>query len=326
MTIPEILLVTKVGNLDRLKQLHADGQSMEEEYPEWGGAPLHYAAAYGRDEVVWWLCVDVGVNINMPNKQGDTPLHCACRNGHTQVVNVLLVFGARIDLQNSFGFTPQQEAEREGHPKVAKLLNRDDYDIQGGQPPPPPQPPPQPAAPANQKWLVTLNGDMALRWLKMKGYISRDPATDDYRKVAAWSTRMSPPDAPLKGYVVRAAYKDEKREVDPDPFILVLINQQEWDQLMADPATGSDELQTSEISSEVVKLLESAQDQAAQQEYLANLPVNRLKDLRQTVEKAIRLLENTKSSEWTGEKQEQLKAFRDSLNRVRFELLHRGPR
>jgi ankyrin repeat protein len=47
-----------------------------------------------------------GVNVNCKNSFGNTALHCAAANNHTDVVMLLLESGGDIDAQNDSGNTP----------------------------------------------------------------------------------------------------------------------------------------------------------------------------------------------------------------------------
>ena len=53
-----------------------------------GYTPLHDAAREGHNDVVK-LLLDRGAEPNMANQHGDTPLSCALQNGHMDVVNIL---------------------------------------------------------------------------------------------------------------------------------------------------------------------------------------------------------------------------------------------
>jgi ankyrin repeat protein len=52
--------------------------------------------------------IDAGVDISCKDKQGVTPLHEACSNGHVDIANKLIESGADIHVQNNDGEIPCQ--------------------------------------------------------------------------------------------------------------------------------------------------------------------------------------------------------------------------
>ena len=51
--------------------------------------PLHLACAYDQIKVVKYLLSECGVDVNDVDKEGWTPLHSACVEGHTEIVELL---------------------------------------------------------------------------------------------------------------------------------------------------------------------------------------------------------------------------------------------
>jgi cytohesin len=71
-----------------------------------GETPLHYAAWEGRLKVVK-LLLEHGADPNVQDKDGETPLHLAAWDGHLDVVELLLEHGANPNIQeNKYGKTP----------------------------------------------------------------------------------------------------------------------------------------------------------------------------------------------------------------------------
>lgn len=50
--------------------------------------------------------IQSGAELNMQNDEGDTALHIACRNGHTDIAERLVKLGADLILFNNAGLTP----------------------------------------------------------------------------------------------------------------------------------------------------------------------------------------------------------------------------
>lgn len=72
--------------------------------------------------------LDEGVDVNTQDVYGAelkaSPLHVASGNGHKEVVELLLRWGAKVDIQNDFGDTPLIAATRGGHKEIIELLLR----------------------------------------------------------------------------------------------------------------------------------------------------------------------------------------------------------
>ena len=49
---------------------------------------------------------DQGINVNIQDNWGNTPLHCACCNNSVESVKLLILNGAKTDIQDNHGRTP----------------------------------------------------------------------------------------------------------------------------------------------------------------------------------------------------------------------------
>ncbi|OCL03238.1 ankyrin, partial [Glonium stellatum] len=63
-----------------------------------------------------------GSNPNAISRSGQTPLHHAAKNGHNEVVQLLLQHKATIDCIDEEGATPLHRASEAGHASTMKLL------------------------------------------------------------------------------------------------------------------------------------------------------------------------------------------------------------
>jgi hypothetical protein len=70
---------------------------------------IHEAAEVGNKAVVEEFLLK-GIDINMKNRFGMTPLHCAAAYGQKEVTELLLANGADVDARNKRGGTPLGEA------------------------------------------------------------------------------------------------------------------------------------------------------------------------------------------------------------------------
>uniref|UniRef100_A0A8C4IMZ0 Ankyrin-1 n=1 Tax=Dicentrarchus labrax TaxID=13489 RepID=A0A8C4IMZ0_DICLA len=83
--------------------------------------PLHCAARMGHKELVK-LLLEHKANPNSTTTAGHTPLHIAAREGHVQTVRILLDMEAQQTKMTKKGFTPLHVASKYGKVDVAELL------------------------------------------------------------------------------------------------------------------------------------------------------------------------------------------------------------
>ena len=61
-------------------------------------------------------------DVNTKDEKGYTPLHYACRDGHLDLVRLLLEARADVEARNKDNETPLHQACLHGHPATARLL------------------------------------------------------------------------------------------------------------------------------------------------------------------------------------------------------------
>uniref|UniRef100_A0A673BNX5 Ankyrin 1, erythrocytic a n=1 Tax=Sphaeramia orbicularis TaxID=375764 RepID=A0A673BNX5_9TELE len=83
--------------------------------------PLHCASRMGHKELVK-LLLEHKANPNSTTTAGHTPLHIAAREGHVQTVRILLDMEAQQTKMTKKGFTPLHVASKYGKVDVAELL------------------------------------------------------------------------------------------------------------------------------------------------------------------------------------------------------------
>lgn len=93
-----------------------------------GKTALHIATEHARSDVVE-LLLKYGANANARSDGGWSPLHSACANGYKRTVSILLESGAGINSQCLDGTTPLHLAAKAGHLEVILCLyNRPDLE------------------------------------------------------------------------------------------------------------------------------------------------------------------------------------------------------
>mmetsp|Transcript_28598 Transcript_28598/g.92248 ORF Transcript_28598/g.92248 Transcript_28598/m.92248 type:complete len:480 (-) Transcript_28598:24-1463(-) len=114
--------VQKEGHLDVLVALLEHGANVDAMTAK-GNTALMYSSAGGHVECSKVL-LEYRANPNVSSEVDlDTPLHKAVREGHLEIVKILIANGAKLSLTNIAGLTPQQLAERCKRPEIAAILD-----------------------------------------------------------------------------------------------------------------------------------------------------------------------------------------------------------
>lgn len=69
------------------------------------------------------LLIDSGIELDVANKQGLTPLHIAARNGYIDLVRLLCIAGCDVNKTNH-GIRADITAIKHGHTEIANLLDK----------------------------------------------------------------------------------------------------------------------------------------------------------------------------------------------------------
>ncbi|XP_077535275.1 uncharacterized protein LOC144147095 isoform X2 [Haemaphysalis longicornis] len=88
-----------------------------------GNAALHFAAAYGHYCFVETLLSQGSCSVDLPNKNGDTPLLLATREGRCGIVELLLLAGADINKTNRNGDTALHISLKKVSEKTSERLD-----------------------------------------------------------------------------------------------------------------------------------------------------------------------------------------------------------
>lgn len=63
-----------------------------------------------------------GADVNLPNRQGHSALHCAAMYGHWELLHILITHGADLYMQDSSGYTALYYACENGTTQTAEVL------------------------------------------------------------------------------------------------------------------------------------------------------------------------------------------------------------
>lgn len=98
------------GKIDLVQNAIADGANINDNSELDNFTALHYAAQNGHSEIVDLLLM-LGANVNATTSYGNTPLHQACIGDHVECVKLLLNAGARRDVINRDNYFPSDMTE-----------------------------------------------------------------------------------------------------------------------------------------------------------------------------------------------------------------------
>jgi len=116
-----LLKAAKADDLESAATAIDDGADVDAQ-DESGWAPLHWAARNGHEDIVK-LLIDKGATIDIRTPISDsTPLHWAIYFRHEAIVSLLIDTGADINAQDKGGRTPLHDAAYKGHEAIAALL------------------------------------------------------------------------------------------------------------------------------------------------------------------------------------------------------------
>ncbi|HCE59317.1 MAG TPA: hypothetical protein DEQ74_00555 [Wolbachia sp.] len=116
----EICQAARIGCVSYIKGLLEEGVDVNVK-DKHGNTPLHYAAECRQIEVVKYL-IEQGADVKIKSKYRSTPLHCAAEWGQIEVVKYLVAKGADVNVQNRLEETPLHLAVQKDHIKIVEYL------------------------------------------------------------------------------------------------------------------------------------------------------------------------------------------------------------
>ncbi|CAH0559644.1 unnamed protein product [Brassicogethes aeneus] len=117
----ELFEACKLGDIARVRTLINPQTVNARDTAGRKSTPLHFAAGYGRRDVVEFL-LSAGASIQARDDGGLHPLHNACSFGHADVVRLLLEAGANPNTRDNWNYTPLHEAAVKGKIDVCIAL------------------------------------------------------------------------------------------------------------------------------------------------------------------------------------------------------------
>jgi len=117
----ELFEACRNGDVARVKKLINTTNVNAKDTAGRKSSPLHFAAGFGRRDVVDHLLV-CGASVHARDDGGLIPLHNACSFGHAEVVKLLLQHGADPNARDNWNYTPLHEAAIKGKIDVCIVL------------------------------------------------------------------------------------------------------------------------------------------------------------------------------------------------------------
>ncbi|CAH1165751.1 unnamed protein product [Phyllotreta striolata] len=124
----EVFEACKSGDIAKVRKLITPATVNARDTAGRKSTPLHFAAGYGRRDVVEFL-LSCGASIQARDDGGLHPLHNACSFGHADVVRILLEAGANPNTRDNWNYTPLHEAAIKGKIDVCLALLQHGADV-----------------------------------------------------------------------------------------------------------------------------------------------------------------------------------------------------
>ena len=97
------------GNIEAVKYHLANGINVDAVNDRPWKTPLSLATREGHKEIVK-LLIAKGADVNVKDKREQTPLHAAAFGGHKEIAELLIANGGDVNARNDFGWTPLHQA------------------------------------------------------------------------------------------------------------------------------------------------------------------------------------------------------------------------
>jgi ankyrin repeat protein len=111
------------GDISGIERFLKSGSNINEQDKFSGWTAVQVAASEGKADAVRYL-IKKAADINLPSKDGFTPLHEAVMYRRQDVVRILLDAGARVDIQTSAGATALDFARTFATPAIQEMIRQ----------------------------------------------------------------------------------------------------------------------------------------------------------------------------------------------------------
>jgi len=116
-----------INNINTIIKLVKSHVNINKKYGHYNETILHVACRCGWINIAKYLISTNGIDLNLPDMFGDTPLHNAACDGHLDIVKCLLDSGADNLAINKRGHTAARASGRRGYYVCAAYI--EDYEL-----------------------------------------------------------------------------------------------------------------------------------------------------------------------------------------------------
>lgn len=124
-----LFMASRIGNLEIVKKIFEQYKNIDVNIAdEFDNSPLHEATKYNNVDVVEYLIINEGAEVNAKNKDGRTALHVAIEENNFEIASLLILHGA-ICVKDNEGRTPIHLAVLNKRYNILNLFILAEYDI-----------------------------------------------------------------------------------------------------------------------------------------------------------------------------------------------------
>jgi ankyrin repeat protein len=120
MNNQNLLSAASSGNIEAVRRMIAAGVDVNVT-DIYGMTPLLMASAQGHTNIVYTL-LEAGAGVNFADKNNTMPLHHAVKFGYIDIVLALIAYGAHVNIVNEANMTPLHIACAFGHTDIVRAL------------------------------------------------------------------------------------------------------------------------------------------------------------------------------------------------------------
>jgi len=102
----DIIFYATNGNIAEVKRLARADNSQINKQDEEGRSALHFAVDRGHEELARVLVAELHFNVDIQDREGQTPLSYACNTEQSNLILLLLAHGANPTMEDNDGETP----------------------------------------------------------------------------------------------------------------------------------------------------------------------------------------------------------------------------
>jgi ankyrin repeat protein/acetyl esterase/lipase len=124
----ELHHAARTGDVESVRKLIEGGAEVDAN-DRWDRTPISYAIEMQEDQKLVQALIDSGADLNSEDKNGDTLLHHAARNGNKNMIDLFISKGLDVNAKNKYGLTPLYYATTDRSVPAIDLLVKKRADV-----------------------------------------------------------------------------------------------------------------------------------------------------------------------------------------------------